>query len=133
MLSSPCPRCHSGPRAPCAHCPTPSECPEQLGAILSVSPEVLGFIHPIQSRLISLSLRASCSASPGSWPLPSAWAPTLCYPMLGAVMAVPCHREERAGLGEKHTSNTLQGLLLFLLCRSRHSLPSLSFGGPPRA
>lgn len=100
MLFSPCPRCHPGPGAPCTRCPTPSECPGQLGArSVSVSPEVLGFIHPIPSRLISLSPEASCSASPGSWPLPSASAPTLCLcrPLLGVAIAVPCHREDMAG------------------------------------
>lgn len=86
------------------------------GLSVSVSPEVLGFIHPIQSRPISLSPQASCSASPGSWPLPSASAPTLYCPLLGAAIAVPCHREELAGQRNTpslqahtvrhHTSNT---------------------------
>lgn len=98
------------PGAPCTHCPTPSECPGQLGArSVSVSPEVLGFIHPIPSHLISLSPEASCSASPGSWPLPSASAPTLRRPLLGAAIAVPCHREEmEQAEGAHHPSRHLQ-------------------------
>lgn len=88
VTRAPRPRAHTARQ-------TPLERPGQLGArSVSVSPEVPGFIHPIPSRLISLSPEASCSASPGSWPLPSALAPTLHCPLLGAAIAVPCHRED---------------------------------------
>lgn len=128
LLSSPCPRCHPGPGAPCAHCPTPSEHPGQLEAVLSLS-------HPrcwVSSTPFShVSLVSAALRPRGSWPLPSASAPTLCRP-------VPCHTEERAGLGEERTiplattpPNTQQGILLYLLCPSRHSLPSLHSARPP--
>lgn len=137
MLFSPCSRCHPGPWAPCTHCPTPSERPGQLGArSASVSPKVLCFIHPIPSPLISLSPEASCSASPGSWPLPSVSAPTLRCPLLGEAIAVPCHREEMEQAegthhpSRHHTSNTLEGLLSYLPCAIATAC-SLSFSGPP--
>lgn len=95
MLFSPCPRCHPGPWGPVHTLPDTLRTPRTAGGrSVSVSPEVLGFIHPIPSRLISLSPEASCSASLGSWPMPSASAPTLRCPLLGSAIAVPCHRPE---------------------------------------
>lgn len=101
QLSSPCPRCHPGPRAPCAHCQTPSERPGHLGAILSLShPRCWVSSTPFNHvSLISAHMPAALRPR-GSWPLPSASAPMSC-PVLGDAMAVHgAGRRERAWVRE---------------------------------
>lgn len=86
------------------------------GLSISIPPEVLGFIYPIQSRLINLSPHASCSVSPGSWPrhllrvTHAGSSHGLCH-ATGSPPATVRH----------HVSNTLQGFFWYLSCRGRHT------------